>query len=95
MKVRLLSNGYFTLDKTFLVYFKYQGETYEAALKPMLVLSEGEKILIDTGIGELPPQYRRFHTVERTPDQSLQIQLQNLQIKAGRYNNCYQYSFAL
>jgi len=81
MKVQLLSNGYFTLDKSFLVYSKYQGETYEAALKPMLVLSEGEKILIDTGIGELPPQYRRFHAVKRSRDQSLQMQLQNFRLK--------------
>lgn len=43
MEVQLLSNGYFALDKTFLVYSKYQGKTYEAALKPLLVLSEGEK----------------------------------------------------
>jgi len=47
MKVQLLSYGYFTLDKSFLVYSKYQRETYEAALKPLLVLSEGEKILVD------------------------------------------------
>jgi len=81
MEVQLLSNGYFALDKTFLVYSKYQGETYEAALKPLLVLSEGERILIDTGIGELFPQYRRFHTVKRNPDQSLRMQLQNFRLK--------------
>jgi len=79
--VHILSNGYFTLDKSLLVYSKYQGETYKAALKPLLVLNEGERILIDTGIGELPPQYGRFHMVEKGLDQTLQMQLRNFRLK--------------
>jgi len=48
MEIHILNNGSFTLDKSFLVYSKYQGTLYEAALKPTLVLTEKEKILIDT-----------------------------------------------
>ncbi|MFQ6068281.1 MAG: hypothetical protein ACE5KD_01935 [Candidatus Bathyarchaeia archaeon] len=48
MEIHLLGDGYFTLDKSFLVYSKYQGKIYEAALKPLLALTEEEKILIDT-----------------------------------------------
>ena len=36
---------------------KYQGQVYDAAIKPLLVITE-ERILIDTGIGELPDEYR-------------------------------------
>lgn len=80
MQTHLLSNGYFTLDKSFLVYSKYQGEIYQAALKPLLLLTEKERILIDTGVGELPQRYRRFHTLERSPDQTLRMQLKNFKL---------------
>lgn len=80
MQIQLLSNGYFTLDKSFLVYSKYQGEIYEAALKPLLVLTEKERILIDTGIGELPQEYRKFHTLRKSPDQALQMQLKKFRL---------------
>jgi glyoxylase-like metal-dependent hydrolase (beta-lactamase superfamily II) len=76
LKLCLLSNGYFTLDKSLLVYSKYHGQTYRASLKPLLVITEEEKILIDTGIGKLPEKYRRFHTMERKPDLKLTAQLQ-------------------
>jgi len=58
------------------VYAKYQGQTYEAALKPLLIQTEQENILIDTGIGELPEAHKKFHVVKRSPDQTLRIQLQ-------------------
>jgi len=44
----------FRLDEGFLVYGKCHGGIYEAALKPLLITSNEEKILIDAGIGELP-----------------------------------------
>jgi len=81
MELRLLSDGYFTLDKSFLVYTKYQGQTYEAALKPLLIVADKEKILVETGIGELPDTYRTFHTLKRKPDQTLRAQLQKHGIK--------------
>ncbi|MFQ5759182.1 MAG: hypothetical protein ACE5IF_05850, partial [Candidatus Bathyarchaeia archaeon] len=70
MELHLLSDGRFTLEKSFLVYAKYQGETYEAALKPLLIITGKERILIDTGIGELPEKYRKFHTVKRKPNEA-------------------------
>ncbi len=68
MKVKLLSDGYFTLDMGFLVYGKaaYYGKLYRAALKPLLVETGSDRILVDTGIGELPESYRQFYPTERT-----------------------------
>jgi len=81
LKLHLLNNGYFTIDKSLLVYAKYQGQTYEAALKPLLIQTEKENILIDTGIGELPETHKKFHTVKRKPDQTLSVQLQKFGLK--------------
>ena len=75
MKLILLNNGSFTLDKSFLVYGKYQGQKYEAALKPLLIITEKEKILVDTGLGELPEKYKRFYEVKRAENQNLKAQL--------------------
>jgi len=76
MELHLLSDGYFSLDKSLLVYTKHQGQIYEAALKPLLIILDKEKILVETGIGELPEAYRKFHTTKRKPDQELKAQLQ-------------------
>ena len=81
MEFRLLSDGYFTLDKSLLVYTKYQGQIYEAALKPLLIIAGKDKILVETGIGELPETYKKFHTTKRKPDQALRTQLQKHRIK--------------
>jgi N-acyl homoserine lactone hydrolase len=81
MELHLLSDGYFTLDKSLLVYTKYQGQIYEAALKSLLITAGKEKILVETGIGELPETYKKFHTTKRKPDQALRTQLQKHRIK--------------
>ncbi len=81
LELHLLSDGHFTLDKSFLVYAKYQGEIYEAALKPLLIITDRERILIDTGIGELPEKYKKFHTMKRKPDEGLRAQLQRYGLK--------------
>jgi len=81
MELHLLSDGYFTLDKSLLVYTKYQGQIYEAALKPLLIIAGKEKILVETGIGNLPGSYRMFHTIKRRPEQALKAQLQKHGIK--------------
>jgi len=81
MELYLLSDGYFTLDKSLLVYTKYQGQIYEAALKPLLIIAGKEKILVETGIGDLPESYRMFHTIKRKPEQALRAQLQKHGIK--------------
>ncbi len=79
LDVRLLTDGYFTLDKSFLVFGKYQGVKYKAALKPLLIKTEKEVIIVDTGIGTLPPKYRKFHEVIRRKEEHLRYSLQ----KAG------------
>jgi len=75
LKSHLLCDGFFTLDKSFLVYMKYMGQPYAAALKPLLILTQEEKILVDTGIGELPEKYGRFFTVKRKTEENLRAQL--------------------
>jgi len=54
---------------------KYMGQPYEAALKPLLIQTHEENILVDTGIGELPEAYHKFYTVRRKPEQNLKTQL--------------------
>ena len=77
LDVRLLSDGYFTLDKSFLVFGKYQGIKYKAALKPLLIRTEKETILVDTGIATLPPKYKSFHEIIRGKNEELQHSLKN------------------
>jgi len=81
LKLYLLNNGYFTIDKSLLVYAKCQGQIYEAALKPLLIKTEKENILVDTGISELPESHKKFHTVKRKTDQTLKAQLQKFGLK--------------
>ncbi|MGQ9566219.1 MAG: N-acyl homoserine lactonase family protein [Candidatus Bathyarchaeales archaeon] len=71
----LLHNGFFSLDKGFLVYAKYYGKVYNAALKPLLIVDGKEKILVDTGIGDLPEPYKRFYAVTQSSEHVLQAQL--------------------
>jgi N-acyl homoserine lactone hydrolase len=81
LDVRLLSDGYFTLDKSFLVFGKYQGIKYKAALKPLLVRTEKETILVDTGVGNLPPKYQKFHDVIRSKEEELSYSLKAVGLK--------------
>ena len=81
MRLHLLCDGFFTLDKSFLVYMKYMGQPYEAAIKPLLITSADKNMLIDTGIGELPEKYRKFYTVKRRPEQNLKTQLAQHNLK--------------
>jgi len=71
LQLHLLSDGSFTIDKSFLVYMKYMGQPYQAALKPLLILAEQKRILVDTGIGELPEKYRKFYPIKRRADENL------------------------
>ena len=52
---------------------------YKAALKPLLVQTEKEKIVIDTGVGTLPEKYKGFHEVIRGRGEQLRLSLK----KAG------------
>src|SRR5438093_5163168 len=76
--VRLLTDGYFTLDKSFLVFGKYQGIKYKAALKPLLVRTEQEIVIVDTGVGTLPPNYLKYHDVIREKEEQLLYSLKNV-----------------
>ncbi len=80
LNLQLLTDGYFTLDKSFLVFGKYQGTKFKAALRPLLIETEKEKILVDTGVGMLPPKYLVHHQVIREREQELIRSLQ----RAGR-----------
>jgi glyoxylase-like metal-dependent hydrolase (beta-lactamase superfamily II) len=79
LDVRLLTDGYFTLDKSFLVFGKYQGIKYKAALKPLLIRTEKQTVIVDTGIGTLPAKYQKFHEVIRSKEEELHYSLK----KAG------------
>jgi N-acyl homoserine lactone hydrolase len=82
LELRLLSDGYFTLDKSLVVYMKYMGALYDAALKPLLILADGgEKILVDTGIGDLPESYKKLFPVNRKTDENLKAQLLKHRLK--------------
>lgn len=82
MRMHLLCDGFFTLDKSLVVYMKYMGQPYEAALKPLLILTDsGEKILVDTGIGELPESLKKFFPVKRGADGTLEAQLRKHGLK--------------
>lgn len=66
-KVKLLTDGHFEIDMGMLVYGKapYYGEKYMAALKPLLVVTDSDNILIDSGAGELPEKYRKYQKIVR------------------------------
>jgi len=75
LKLFLLCDGFFCLDKSLVVYMKYMGEPYEAALKPLLIITDKEKVLVDTGIGDLPEPHRKFFPVKRKKNETLQVSL--------------------
>jgi N-acyl homoserine lactone hydrolase len=68
-KVMLLSDGHFTIDMGMLVYGKmaYYGQKYRAALKPLYIETEDDRILIDTGIGPADTKPAQFMKAEKDP----------------------------
>ena len=78
--VRLLRDGFFTLDQSFLVFGKYQGNRYRAALKPLLIRTEKENILVDTGVGTLPAKYDVFEATKRK-EEALEYSLSQLGLR--------------
>jgi glyoxylase-like metal-dependent hydrolase (beta-lactamase superfamily II) len=81
LKLHLLCDGFFTLDKSFLVYMKYSGQPYQAAVKPLLITTPRGNVLVDTGIGELPEKYQKFYIIKRAPAQKLRAQLARFGLK--------------
>jgi len=69
-EVHLLHDGYLELDMGMLVYMKseYYGIKYQAALKPLLILTEDERILVDTGISPLPSSLSRHVRYSKDTD---------------------------
>lgn len=61
-EVHLLHDGYLELDMGMLVYMKtpYYGIKYQAALKPLLIVTDDENMIVDTGIAALPPALSKY-----------------------------------
>jgi glyoxylase-like metal-dependent hydrolase (beta-lactamase superfamily II) len=76
--IKLLTDGFFELDMGMLVYAKtpYYGVKYMAALKPLLIQTDSDYILVDSGMGTLPEKYRPYYKVTRKPDQTLKNSLE-------------------
>ncbi len=74
-EVHLLQDGYLELDMGMLVYMKtpYYGIKYMAALKPLLVITDDENIVVDTGIAALPESLAKHvrYTKKRDITESL------------------------
>lgn len=66
-KVEVLSDGTFNIDGGMLVYGvpKYFGKLYKARLKPLYIESDDQRILVDTGVGELPEKWKKIYGVEK------------------------------
>jgi N-acyl homoserine lactone hydrolase len=81
-ELHLLHDGYLELDMGMLVYMKtrYYGIKYEAALKPLLIITDTEKILVDSGIAPLPPSLARI--VRYRKESTLLDELKNLGLSA-------------
>jgi glyoxylase-like metal-dependent hydrolase (beta-lactamase superfamily II) len=69
-KAKLLTDGTFTIDGGMLVYgvSKYYGIKVKAKLQPLYIETGDERILVDTGIGELPEKLERIYKVEKRTD---------------------------
>jgi glyoxylase-like metal-dependent hydrolase (beta-lactamase superfamily II) len=82
--IKILFDGYFELDMGMLVYGKtpYYGKKYQAALKPLLVQTDSDNILIDTGMGVLPESYQPYYKLNRGPGEELadSLKLMNLSV---------------
>jgi len=77
-------DGYFDLDKG--VFIPGESGSFSGAAKSLLVLTEKEKILIDTGIGDLPdlPKYRELRktiSIHRDKGQGIKAQLRKHGLK--------------
>jgi len=86
MELHLLCDGSFTLDKSLLVYMKYMGQPYSAAVKPLLIKTPDENILVDTGIGELPEKNMKLYNVRRKAGENLKTQLATHGLKPDDIN---------
>src|SRR5271169_1119815 len=85
LKLHLIIDGTFVMDRRL---FLPEGphSMYSAAAKSLLIETEGEKILVDTGIGTVPsdPKFdaiRRVQTIRRKKGQGIRNELARLGIR--------------
>src|SRR5438105_10141877 len=76
--VHLLINGYFTATKA--TFLPGKPGNYEGVAKSLLIVTPKEKILVDTGIGDIPDRpeladIKRSLAIRRTPTQGIKKQL--------------------
>ncbi len=66
-KVKTILDGYYSIDLGMLVWLKpsYYGKKYMAALKSLYIETDKNRILVDTGIGDLPSQYKKYYEIDR------------------------------
>jgi len=66
-KIKLLSDGTFTIDGGMLVYGvpRYYGVKFQAKLQPLYIESGEERIIVDTGVGDLTEDLRRIYDVKK------------------------------
>lgn len=66
-KVKVLSDGTFTLDGGMFVYGvpKFYGMPIKAKLKPLYIETGDERIIVDTGVGDLPEKWTKMYGVEK------------------------------
>jgi glyoxylase-like metal-dependent hydrolase (beta-lactamase superfamily II) len=103
--VKLLSDGTFTIDGGMLVYgvSKYYGVKFQAKLQPLYIESGEERIIVDTGIGELPEDLERIYGVKKgtplptclrsmdiSPDDITMVINTHLHLDHAGYNNIFQ-----
>ncbi|MEA3559823.1 MAG: N-acyl homoserine lactonase family protein [Candidatus Thermoplasmatota archaeon] len=69
-RVKLLSDGTFRIDGGMLVYGvpRFYGRIFKAELKPLYIEAGDERILVDTGIGDLPEKMIDIYGVEKKVD---------------------------
>jgi glyoxylase-like metal-dependent hydrolase (beta-lactamase superfamily II) len=69
-ELALLSDGFFELDMGMLVWMKpqYYGVKYRCALKSLLIITDEDRILVDTGCGQLDDDMVRWNKVEKDTD---------------------------
>jgi glyoxylase-like metal-dependent hydrolase (beta-lactamase superfamily II) len=78
--LELLIDGFFHLDMGMLVWMKpqYYGKLYRCALKSLLVLTEDERILVDTGCGEMDEEWMKIKRVEKDGDLIKELEKRDL-----------------
>ncbi len=69
-KIAVLTDGTFQIDGGMLVYGvpRFYGKIHKALLKPLYIESGDERIIVDTGVGELPEKLSNIYGVEKEKD---------------------------